>query len=256
MNPNYCSAACDEAGRAVPCPPPARRFTAAFTLIELLIVIAIIAILAGMLFPAMLAINKRKTLSTAQAELQQVQTWIEEYKTKLGYYPPDNANGFNGSYSTNWAMNPLYYELVGTVLTNISGVLQYRTLDGNAQIPNTTQGFQSAFSSSTTLAGFMNSTKTSGVSSDDSQGAVRFIRDIKTTQFLAVTTPGTCMVLGAPQPGPMMFQDATGHSINPWRYNSSSPTNNVTSFDLWIDVFVGQKTNRICNWTPKPLSIP
>jgi len=36
---------------------------------------------------------------------------------------------------------------------------------------------------------------------------------------------------------------------NPWRYNSSNPRYNPKSYDLWIDVTVGGKTNRVCNWS-------
>ena len=37
---------------------------------------------------------------------------------------------------------------------------------------------------------------------------------------------------------------------NPWRYNSSSPTNNPGSYDLWLQLVVqpGQ-TNLVCNWS-------
>jgi hypothetical protein len=30
---------------------------------------------------------------------------------------------------------------------------------------------------------------------------------------------------------------------------SSSPTNNTTSFDLWIQLKIGNKTNLVCNWS-------
>ena len=37
--------------------------------------------------------------------------------------------------------------------------------------------------------------------------------------------------------------------LNPWRYNSLNPTNNPGSYDLWIQLRIGGKTNLICNWT-------
>jgi len=38
--------------------------------------------------------------------------------------------------------------------------------------------------------------------------------------------------------------------VNPWRYNSSNPTNNPGSYELWIQlVFAPGKSNLICNWT-------
>jgi hypothetical protein len=37
--------------------------------------------------------------------------------------------------------------------------------------------------------------------------------------------------------------------LNPWRYNSSHPTNNLNSYDLWVELKIGGKTNLICNWS-------
>lgn len=36
--------------------------------------------------------------------------------------------------------------------------------------------------------------------------------------------------------------------FNPWNYDSSNPTHNPDSFDLWIDVVIGGKTVTIGNW--------
>ena len=77
----------------------------------------------------MQSVTRAQTLKRAQAELTQIETAIETYKTKLGYYPPGNG----GYYST----NQLYYELMGTTLTTIAGQPAYQTLDGSATIPNT-----------------------------------------------------------------------------------------------------------------------
>ena len=41
-------------------------------------------------------------------------------------------------------------------------------------------------------------------------------------------------------------------TLNPWRYNSSHPTHNQATYDLWVDVIVDGKTNRISNWSDKP----
>ena len=48
------------------------------------------AILAALIFPVTAAVNKNKIRSRAKAELNQIVTGIESYKTKLGHYPPDN----------------------------------------------------------------------------------------------------------------------------------------------------------------------
>ena len=67
----------------------------------------------------------------ARAELAQIETAIEAYKTKLGFYPPDNPLS-----PPNWTINQLYYELLGTTIT-IGGQPGYQTLDGSARIADT-----------------------------------------------------------------------------------------------------------------------
>ena len=123
----------------------APRAARAFTLIELLIVISIIALLAALTFPAVRGARISVMRARARSELTQIESAIERYKDKLGYYPPDNPPP-SGSW---WAMNQLYYELLGT--TNIG--TGYVTLDGSAQIR--ASDFGTAFGPGVT--GFMNS---------------------------------------------------------------------------------------------------
>jgi hypothetical protein len=50
--------------------------------------------------------------------------------------------------------------------------------------------------------------------------------------------------------GPDVTYMPLGQSgINPWRYNSSNPTNNPGSYDLWVQLSISGKTNLICNWS-------
>ena len=87
---------------------PALRSTLAFTLVELLVVIAIIGLLAALIVSgAGIASIKARTYRV-QAERDALITAIEQYKAKLGYYPPDNTNSP--------FLNPLYYELTGVVV--------------------------------------------------------------------------------------------------------------------------------------------
>jgi hypothetical protein len=37
--------------------------------------------------------------------------------------------------------------------------------------------------------------------------------------------------------------------VNPFSYNSVNPTHNPNSYDLWVDLVIGGKTNRISNWS-------
>jgi len=60
----------------------------AFTLIELLIVVAIIAILAAIAVPNFLEAQTRSKVSRAKADMRSVVTAIEAYRTDANRYPP------------------------------------------------------------------------------------------------------------------------------------------------------------------------
>jgi prepilin-type N-terminal cleavage/methylation domain-containing protein len=202
-----------------------------FTLIELLVVIAIIAILAGLLLTAGGGVRNKMMKNRAQTELQQVALAINAYKSKLGYYPPDNRN--------NPARPPLYFELVGcrrVMNQNGSDVSQFVSLDRN--IAATPFALNATFGT----LGIQNAS--SSASSDDGPAAQTFIKDLKPTQYVILNG---LPVLGVQLDGPANLMIG---NINPFRYNSSNPTNNPTSFDLWVDVIVAGKTNRINNWGP------
>src|SRR5687767_4985328 len=91
-----------------------RQVAAGFTVMEMMVVIAIIAVLAAILLGALPAITEKRTRSTVRAELRQLVTMIEAYKEKHGFYPPDNIN----TTATAIAQPPLFYELVGTTVTS------------------------------------------------------------------------------------------------------------------------------------------
>ena len=65
--------------------PSARK--RAFTLIELLTVIAIIGILAGILIPTIGQVQKRASIATSKAKLSQYLTALQSFKGEYGYYP-------------------------------------------------------------------------------------------------------------------------------------------------------------------------
>jgi prepilin-type N-terminal cleavage/methylation domain-containing protein len=189
----------------------------AFTLIELLVVISIIAILAALLFPVLGRISENRSKKVAAAELSLVHTAIEAYKATYNMYPPDNK--------TNPALNALYYELVGT--TN-NGVV-YSPLDGRITNAVTAANIAAKFA----VGGFVNSS-TSVRGTDDRPAPVTFLKEVKPDQ------------LGGGGGVTLLVCSENGV---PWSYNSSHPTNNPASFDLWVDLKVGSKTNRISNWS-------
>ena len=219
-----------------------RNTPPAFTLIELLVVISMIAVLAALTFPAVGMARISIMRSRARAELTNLETAIERYHDKLGYYPPDNP--------VNWAVNQLYYELLGTTNFTIGGVTYYQTLDNSAQIRAT--DIPTVFNNPN-LTGFMNCSRGG---EDGLPGGVAFLNGLKTAQFQAITNTGSSIlytVLRTTLDGPSI--PLLDPKLNSWRYNSSSPQHNPKTYDLWIDVMAGSKTNRICNWSDKYLII-
>jgi hypothetical protein len=140
-------------------------------------------------------------------------------------------------------VNQLYYELVGT--TNNNNVF-YQTLDGSAQI--NVGDMLVAFAG---VGGFVNCSKPGG--GEDASVARNFLPDLKPTQvWLRYTNAnvGVNLLIGSVGGPYAQYQPLGQQDLNPWRYNSSSPTNNPGSYELWIQlVFAPGQTNLICNWT-------
>jgi prepilin-type N-terminal cleavage/methylation domain-containing protein len=226
-----------------------RRPRTAFTLIELLVVIAIAVIIAGLLITAGAAVVRKSNLNRATSELQQITTAIDAYKAKYGYYPPGNAL-VNGGGLT----NQLFYELLGTQPAISSGASQsgFATMDAGNFISTNTM--ISAFG----VSSFMNCTKGSG---EDSAPGQTFLAGLKAGE-IASNSPSatsgsyTFIVTAAnsdsaytPMPG---VYSLAGRPANPWRYVCPG-TNSPTGYDLWVQIFSGNKTNLICNWAKQPL---
>ena len=104
--------------------PPARREQpSAFTLIELLTVIAIIAVLMGLLFPAVNAVKDSARKTQAKNDVVNIVNAVKWYYTEYGKYPvpagttTDYTYGGTAANSTN--DNPLFNVL--RVIPGLSG---------------------------------------------------------------------------------------------------------------------------------------
>jgi prepilin-type N-terminal cleavage/methylation domain-containing protein len=204
-----------------------------FTLIELLIVIAIIAILAAMIIPISGAVTRNRIRAKARTELEHVSTAIVLYKATLGHYPPDNPGRPD--------VNQLYFELAGTTLTNGT----YVTLDGSAQIA--VSAMPAVFGGG--VGGFINTTRSGA--GDESRPATMFLNNLKPDETVTITNPPPSrikyLVAGVPS-APGVYDYIS--------YVSSNPTNNPNSYDLWVDIVISGKTNRISNWTTAAVVLP
>ncbi len=127
-----------------------RRRLASFTLIELLTVMAIIAILAALTLEAASALWNKAARSRAASEIQAMSTALEGYKTDNGIYPQSDGSqlltntpysSFDGtsvSYQTNSTL--LYVALSGQAYFSANptvGVKSYMSFKAN-QIGNPT----------------------------------------------------------------------------------------------------------------------
>jgi prepilin-type N-terminal cleavage/methylation domain-containing protein len=223
-----------------------------FTLIELLTVIAIMALIAAMIFPVAGAVKKHQYISTATGELKQIQNWLEDYKAKYGTYPPGNAlPPSTYTLPQHYSMfSPLYYELSGVTITNTAAGTVFTTLDHGAQISSANAS--TAFG----LGGFINCSKGVG---EDASPARDYMLGLKANQICSVQSAGiniSNLVTTVQGPdtsyNPLNFPTTSpygsGPYPNPFRYICPG-TNNPSSYDLWIQLSISHKMYLICNWS-------
>ncbi|HXI52739.1 MAG TPA: prepilin-type N-terminal cleavage/methylation domain-containing protein [Candidatus Saccharimonadales bacterium] len=189
----------------------ARRRAPGFTLIELIVVISIIALLAALVVGLASSASKGKVLNRVAVELKQLETVIEKYHKKYGFYPQDNRN--------NETQPPLYYELTGInpppAIATQMGINGIANTESNNFFP-TLRPMQ------------LNPPR------PEKSGYWSLSEQPPYTEpyFLVVPYRG---------PGP-------AGTVNTWRYRSTKPEHNTETYDLWADVVVAGKTNRISNW--------
>ncbi len=189
----------------------------AFTLIEMLVVLAIIGILAGLVVNLMSRAGNAKVRGVAGTQLKEVETVIEAFQTKMGFYPPPTPNP---------ASNTLYYALVGTIRP-AAGVFEILNSQHIITVPN----IQASFG----VDGFVNS-----ADPGDRGDAKNFYPHLKESQVRTNALGARFLVV--PVKGP----DGDFSVIN---YDAASPTrHNKEGFDVWVDVLLDGKPVRVGNW--------
>ena len=95
----------------------------AFTLVEILLVMTIIAILASLVIPKMVGRSEQARQTAAHADLSSIKTALDAFEVDNGFYPkgiqdlvtlPSNAKNWHGPYlekipSDPWGNNYNYY---------------------------------------------------------------------------------------------------------------------------------------------------
>ena len=99
------------------------RWTRSFTLIELMAVVAVIAILAGLVLGGAGAVRQRAARGEAKAEIAAIEAGLARYQMDFGSYP--TSTGITPS-GTNYPASPSGYNSAGQALfTNLWGAATY-----------------------------------------------------------------------------------------------------------------------------------
>ncbi len=175
----------------------------AFTLVEILVVIAIISVLAALGTQGAKIAARKRDYSRVETQLERLKLVIEDYKLRFGTYPPSNPAIYDGG---------LYNELRGNGILNKPG------------------------------------------SSNPARHAKDYLPSLKADEAVVVD-PATGLFVPAPPtplfnvinnvplpvPEPTRYlvvpalPVSLGVSVNFWNYNSVSPTNTLTGYDLWAE---------------------
>jgi prepilin-type N-terminal cleavage/methylation domain-containing protein len=209
------------------------RGLAAFTLIEMLTVIAVIGLLAGIAVGMAPRVGQAGRENRIRAQLNQIATAIESFQADFGHFPPDNL--VPGTEVVNAVTNSLFYELSGTVINNGDFVSR----DGSDRIaPAVVKQFFN-------VDGFENAKA-------DVKELKRPYLQMSQKQHAEISSSPDPVVevLVVPVSWPLNHpnQPTRVKGLNPWHYVSTRPTNNAAGFDLWAEWVEGNKVKVLSNW--------
>ncbi len=211
------------------------RAQAAFTLIELLTVIAIIGLMAGLVIGLSGLATTKSRASRMQAEHQRLVTAIESYKAELGNYPPDNQDTNSPN---RLGMNSLFYELSGATFRNTADGGEFETQNASEIIK--AKDLKAAFG----VRGVDNSARSKR---DIPYAGISFKQD----QYKELEGFADAEILVNPLKGPKEREIAGkgNRKLNPWLYDASSTNrHNQDGFDLWAEYLNKDRTVIIGNW--------
>lgn len=90
-----------------------RRLPGGFTLIEFITVLAVIAILVGMLFPSLSSVRQATSKTRTRVHLAQWAAALEQYRAEYGRYPVLHASGLvNGGAAVAASGEHLFHDIV------------------------------------------------------------------------------------------------------------------------------------------------
>jgi prepilin-type N-terminal cleavage/methylation domain-containing protein len=200
------------------------RIVSAFTLIEMLVVIAIIAVIAGLVVGLAAVAGESGKLKRTESELKMFETLIDSYKSKTGVYPPDHPS--------NPGVNSLLYELAGATRDVPDSDPIYHTVFGNVQSNVIWMKFG--------LTGIVNAGEKTARAEDDNR-MYPILKNLKPDQIGSVAQDTISLVVPIDSP--------TGPRPTPWKYlRGANAVHNPESFDLWVEIKVRGQTRIIGNW--------
>jgi prepilin-type N-terminal cleavage/methylation domain-containing protein len=203
------------------------RKNVGFTLIEMLVVIAVIAILAAMVTGVAIRVAEARKIKRVDAERHNLELIIENYQHTKGQFPPDNGL-LTKVYDPDRvyaATNQLFYELTGPTYDANNDT--YTAFDGSV-IKG--KEYIKAFNRD----GVANSIEPRNFYNPPPR-PVSY-----SSNYIAASKNANVLTV------PVELQQG---QINAWRYDSSSTNRHHSdAFDLWAVYTVGKKTKTSQNW--------
>ena len=111
------------------------RSLTAFTLLELLIVISIIAILAATIVPNFIGFDAEAKISATQTNLNTLRTRIALYRAKEGEYPQSLGDLLNKTYDDMGIAQPYLEKIPAEMLSSKSGDNNFDDLLSSDELP-------------------------------------------------------------------------------------------------------------------------